>query len=411
MKQTILLLLILPLFSLAQDKPAADKGVAFQDDLSWTAIKAKAKAENKYIFMDCFTTWCGPCKYMKNTVFPQEESGTYFNAKFISVGVQLDTIAKDNDMVKSWYKDAHRIMVDYNIMAFPTFLVFSPDGQVIHRLVGGSATAKEFIARVDKSFDPEQQYYTQLKKFQEGKKDSAFLRKLALMARSAYDMKNAEPVAKAYFATQTDLFQPGTLALLNDFTTSTKDPGFAVFYQHPAEVNKVLGAGAAEKKVQDILLREYVLAKVTATPDWKGIEASITAKYPNQAAEVVSMGKVVYYQRKNDWANFQVVIVDYMKQYGAKADPQQLNSYAWTVFQHCPDMNCVTEALDWSKRSFQNNNEPMFMDTYANILYKMGKKDDAIAWEEKARDLTTGDDRKSLEATIDKMKKGEKTWD
>ncbi len=50
-------------------------------------------------------------------------------------------------------------------------------------------------------------------------------------------------------------------------------------------------------------------------------------------------------------------------------------------------MTCVAGALDWSKRSFQDKPNPMYMDTYANILYKMGKKDEAIAWEQKASDL------------------------
>jgi thioredoxin-related protein len=408
--------LLLPLCSLAQEKPAGGKGVRFQDDLSWAAVKAKARAENKYIFVDGFTTWCGPCKYMKNSVFPQQESGDYFNSKFISVGVQLDTTKGDNAFVRSWYKDAHALMEDYHIRAFPTFLIFTPDGRVVHRMVGSSTTAKEFIARVSQSFDPEKQYYTQLKKYKEGQRDSSFLRRMAIMARDAYDMKNAEAIAKAYFATQKDLFNPGTLALLNDFTTSTKDEGFDVFYHHAAEVDKVLGQGTAEKKVRDILVREYVYAKVLGknapvVPDWNAVAVPLAAKYPQEAAEVLSMGKVAYYQSKNDWNHFQVVVVDYMKKYGTEANVQQLNSYAWTVFQHCPDMNCVTEALDWSKRSFKDNHEPAFMDTYANILYKMGKKEDAIAWEEKARDLSSGDGKKGFQDTIEKMKKGEKTWD
>ncbi|HEY4063696.1 MAG TPA: thioredoxin fold domain-containing protein [Puia sp.] len=407
-----------PLCSMAQEKAAAaaGKGVQFQDDLSWAAVKAKARAENKYIFVDGYTTWCGPCKYMKNSVFPQEESGVYFNAKFISVGVQLDTTKADNAFIQGWYKDAHAIMQEYHINAFPTFLIFTPDGRVVHRVVGGSNTAAQFIARVQDCFNPEKQYYTQLHKFQAGDRDSSFLRKMAMMARDGYDLKNAEIVAKAYFATQMDLFNPGTLALLNDFTTSTKDQGFAIFYHHPAEVDKVLGSGMAEKKVRDILVREYVYARVLtktspATPDWKAIQSELAAHYPTEAPEVLSMGKVAYYQRKNDWNNFQVVVVDYMKKYGSAANAQQLNDYAWTVFQHCPDMNCVTEALDWSKRSFKDNNEPAFMDTYANILYKMGKKDDAITWEEKARDMSSAEEKKGFQETIDKMKKGEKTWE
>ena len=87
----ILPFLLLPLLSTAQDKLTQDKGVHFDHESSWTAIQARARAEHKYIFMDCFTTWCGPCRFMATTIFPQEEAGNYFNDKFVSVKVQLDT--------------------------------------------------------------------------------------------------------------------------------------------------------------------------------------------------------------------------------------------------------------------------------------------------------------------------------
>jgi hypothetical protein len=50
------------------------------------------------------------------------------------------------------------------------------------------------------------------------------------------------------------------------------------------------------------------------------------------------------------------------------------------------------------------------VDTYANILYKLGKKDDAIAMETKAMSLAGDPDKASFQEAIDKMKKGEKTW-
>src|ERR1700744_3606509 len=135
MKKLCYRLLLLPFLAQAQEK-----GVHFEDGLSWTAIQAKAKAENKYIFMDCFTTWCGPCKYMSKELFPKEAAGNYFNDKFVSISVQLDTSAKDNDAVKGWYADAHALAEKYNIRAYPTFLVFTPDGHVVHRMVGSSQT-------------------------------------------------------------------------------------------------------------------------------------------------------------------------------------------------------------------------------------------------------------------------------
>ena len=55
----------------------------------------------------------------------------------------------------------------------------------------------------------------------------------------------------------------------------------------------------------------------------------------------------------------------------------------------------------------------MFMDTYANLLYKKGQKDDAIAWEEKALVAAKASkaDTSHYEEAIKKMKSGDKTWD
>ena len=407
--------LLLPLLSIAQDKLAQDKGVRFDHESSWTAIQAKAKAENKYIFMDCFTTWCGPCRFMSSTIFPQEEAGTYFNDKFINVKVQLDTIAKDDAHVRSWYADAHAIMTKYDIRAFPTYLVFTPDGKVLHRAVGSTQTVAEFIRNIQPAFDTSTAYYAQLTQFRAGRRDSSFLRKLASQASEVYDLKNGHDIADAYFAAQTDLFTPGTLRLLIDYTQSTNDKGFATLCDHADKVDQVLGTGTAEQRVSFLLMRAYLGPATKAAggkePDWKAMQKSMAEKYPAYADEVTAKSKVFYYQQHQDWPHFQGAIVAYMTTYGAHATGEELNDYAWTVFQNCPDMTCVADALDWSKRSFEKQPNPAYMDTYANILYKMGKKDDAIAWEQKAADLTASADEKAgYQATIDKMKKGEKTW-
>jgi Mn-dependent DtxR family transcriptional regulator len=48
------------------------------------------------------------------------------------------------------------------------------------------------------------------------------------------------------------------------------------------------------------------------------------------------------------------------------------------------------------------------MDTYANLLYKLGRKEEAIAREEIAAELSPDD--KSFRETLYKMRKDEKTW-
>jgi thioredoxin-related protein len=411
----ILPFLLLPLLSIAQDKIAQDNGVHFDHESSWTTVQARAKAENKYIFMDCFTTWCGPCRFMSTTIFPMEVVGTWFNPKFISVKVQLDTTAKDDDHTKSWYADAHALMTQYSVQAFPTYLVFTPDGQVLHRTVGSNPDPNLFINGISKAFDTSAAFYPQLAEYRSGRRDTSFLRKLTEACDDAYDMKDGREIADTYFTTVSDPYTPKTLNLLISFTASTSDKGFTIFSEHADKVDQVMGKGVAEERISFILLRTYLQAATKAAagkePDWNAMQKSMNEKYPAYAAEVTAKAKVSYYQRHNDWAHFQTAIVAYMTTYGTHATNAELNDYAWTVFQNCPDMTCVADALDWSKRSFQDQPEPGFMDTYANILYKLGKKDDAITWEQKAADLSASADEKAgYQATIDKMKKGEKTW-
>jgi len=365
--------------------------------------------------MDCFTTWCGPCKYMSANIFPMKSVGDVINKNFIAVAVQLDTTDKDNEFVKSWYQDGHNIANDYRIRAYPTYLYFSPDGKIVHRAVG-SSPAEEFIAKAENALNPDKQYYTLLAKYENGQKDSSFLRTMALTALDAYDLETANKVAKDYLATQSNYYTAGNLDFLKQFTQSSKDKGFEIMLQHGDKVDAVLGKGVANSIVQPIILSEEVIRKIPRKsdekPDWDKIATNLKSKYPAQADEVLAKGKIIYYQYfAKDWESFAPAIVAYMKKYGDNATPEDLNSYAWTVFQNCSDMSCVEEALEWSKRSFAENQNPLFMDTYANILYKLGKKDEAIAWEQKAIDLSPEDSKEDLQQTLDKMKNGEKTWE
>jgi len=409
MKKSILLLfIIIPLLIQAQDK-----GIQFQHNKSWKEVQAKAKAENKYIFMDCFTTWCGPCRYMSSTIFPMENVGQFMNDKFVSVAVQLDTTKNDNEFVKSWYQDGHDIAAKYKVRAYPTYLIFDADGNVVHRFVG-SSPAEDFIANAKKSLDPSTQYYTLLNEYNNGKRDDAFLSKMALAAADAYDMDNARKVFNEYLDKQKDKFTKENLDLIKKLTQSSTDKGFDIVLNNPEKVDAALGKGSATSILQPIIMREQIFKYFSndgkTNPDWTKITAEVTKKYPAQATEAVAKAKVIWYQYKGDWNNYQPAIIDYMKKYGANASPDELNSYAWTVFQNCPNMKCVSEALDWSKRSFESIKNPAFIDTYANILYKLGKKDEALNWEQKAYDLASDSEKKGYQETMDKMKKNEKTW-
>ncbi len=59
--------------------------------ISFDEALTAAKQENKLIFIDFYTTWCGPCKMMSNKVFPQKNVGDFMNAKFIPLKMDFQS--------------------------------------------------------------------------------------------------------------------------------------------------------------------------------------------------------------------------------------------------------------------------------------------------------------------------------
>ena len=72
-----------------------------------------AKSDNKLVFMDCYTSWCCPCKLMASKEFVQEKAGEYFNPRFVSVKI---------DMEKG---EGVELRKRYDGNAYPTLLVLN----------------------------------------------------------------------------------------------------------------------------------------------------------------------------------------------------------------------------------------------------------------------------------------------
>lgn len=404
MKKLILLLTLVPFLGIAQDK-----GTHFEHGLSLQQVKEKAKKENKYLFVDCFTTWCGPCKYMTSTIFPQEKVGDFFNKNFVNVKVQFDKTKNDSEEVKNWYADAEAMAKEFNIRAYPTFLIFSPQGELVHRIVGGG-DADGFIARAQKALNPETQYYTLLKKYDKAKPSPEDLKNMVAIAEDAYDDENASKYATAYLATQKDLYTKANLEFLSKYTKDSKSKGFELIMKDPKKVDAVLGKGKANEVLSGVILKENIYPGLRKqNPNIDSLIAAAKAKYPKvDITKPTDLLKVQVYQNTKQWDKFQPAVLTYMKKYGTEVNAEMLNSFAWTVFENCKDPDCVASALAWSKRSVEETKEkePAFLDTYANLLYKLGKKDEAIAMQQKAVDLVPADKKGDYQATLDKMKKG-----
>ena len=85
MRQLLSLLFLIPCYVFCQER-----GIDFVENLSWQQVKEKAKQEQKYIMIDCYTSWCGPCKVMDQTTFKDPEVAKIANEGFVAVKVQFD---------------------------------------------------------------------------------------------------------------------------------------------------------------------------------------------------------------------------------------------------------------------------------------------------------------------------------
>lgn len=100
-----------------------DKGINFEE-LTLEQALAKAKKENKLVFLDAYAEWCGPCKMMDRTTFKSEKVGEAFNKSFINIKI---------DMEKG---EGPLIARKYQVSAYPTFFILNPDGKMVKRVVG-----------------------------------------------------------------------------------------------------------------------------------------------------------------------------------------------------------------------------------------------------------------------------------
>ena len=148
----------LPTNTPLKEDTLATEGTHFRD-LSFDEALAASRAEGKLLFVDCYTTWCGPCKNMAEKVFPQKAAGDYFNPRFVCVKYDMEQ-GEGVELAKRW-----------EVHAYPTFLIIRPDGSIQHRMVGGG-DLESFIARTEKGLNPETNLEAQKRRYAEGNMDN-----------------------------------------------------------------------------------------------------------------------------------------------------------------------------------------------------------------------------------------------
>lgn len=128
-------ILLLSLFAIVNNGIFA-QGIEFEHG-SWAEAVAKAKADNKPMLVDFYTTWCGPCRVMAKNVFPVKEVGDKYNASFVNFKVDAEK------------GEGLQLAKKYEVKNYPTFLFINPaDESIIYR-ESSALSVNDFITMAD----------------------------------------------------------------------------------------------------------------------------------------------------------------------------------------------------------------------------------------------------------------------
>jgi len=439
------------------------QGIQFETG-TWDEVVKKAQKENKMIYLDVYASWCGPCKMMAAKIFPLKEAGDKYNALFVNYKIDAE-VGEGIDIAKKYGVNAYP--TNLYIHPHTQEVIYLALGATLDV---ADFNKRADIAMAEFSDPLNWEGYEA--KFKSGERNQEFLRKF-LEKSIRLEKNNDEVLSEyiSQYLPKGNLGDR-ELRFLLEYTKTIDNKAFPILTAQKDKLNSAL-AGNMTIANWYIGLSEGTVKKAIETKNEKLLEqyAQLLKVYNPRASEAGLMyalrkqyylglrDKEKFQQARFDEANylatrpskfyeeqdqlqFEEIKADLKKRLLAhgmsedlielslvesvKANPayrknysatvaNALNEISWMIYQNKDKYASTMEkALQWSEKSVQLTEElpdlwPMCADTYAHLLYVNGKKDEAIAIQEKAVRMvqqTDEDMYNELNEELEKMKTG-----
>lgn len=437
------------------------QGLLFENG-TFAAALEKAKVENKIVFLDVYTTWCGPCKQMAANLFPAREAGTLYNKHFVNYKIDAEK------------GEGVEVAARYNVAGYPTNLFIRPDGSVVYTVMGAGDLPwflNNANIAIEEAKDPLQwsDYERQVKQRNPSR---TFLEKyitkgkrLSKNTDKGLDLYVSKHLSKKLSNKQIEFLlehnqsmDNAAYALLNknrDRVDELKKDELPQFFKYYSEslirgTIEKFAAAKDEDAYQQIVLG-FVKEHSTAPNMDRWFYTDFFYDLMNdevkqEAYKLMKVDKMMQLPltafQKEDEAKLNETIANVkmrldkngtaaaeQEQYVAQLqqnNPQigkvasikaasDLNEMAWTVYE-TSNRSQLENALKWSSRSLEliggtdALTRASFLDTYAHLLYRSGQKKEAVQQQEQAvalaRSARNTDAATQLEESLKKMKDG-----
>lgn len=376
MKKVVLLFLVVFSASLY----AQEVGIKFSKDTLLSDALTQAKKEGKLVFIDCYTTWCGPCKRLAKDIFPLKEVGDFYNSHFVNLSF---------DMEKG---EGLKIRKKYGVQAFPTLLFLNAEGETVH--VGlGSMPAVAFIELGKTALDDTRNLRSITAKMKAGDKS---IQTLTLYLNANPYAPEANTLLTEYFKTASDEEKLSKEAweLFANYINDIDHEQFQYFLKHRSAYEQKFDKKKVDSKIVNGFA--YYQQKYNDNPDkmksLKSIDPALYEKFV--ALHDFSLANYEFQKNKTDktkWNNYIAKAKLAIAQ--DDTEPMNINNVCWAIYENYrkfDDIASLKLAKEWEEKAHNAlpNNHPI-NDTYAHILFDLGYVKEAIEHEELAIKVAT----------------------
>jgi thioredoxin-related protein len=384
------------LFFSASNLQADAQGIEFVHSLDSALMLAKA--QNKPIFIDFYTSWCAPCKVMTAEVFPQAKVGTYFNSQFINCKIQCD----DKGIgVKMGEK--------YQVNAYPTLMFLDAKGELIHSMAGG-ISAEELIDLGNIARDPSRNLLSLLTQWKNGRRDTAFVNLYFGKLKEAYRNELAKKQFEQYFKTlsQKEKTSTTSFSLIKLLGYPPSSPIFGFVEDNLASYDKTVG----EVTVTDFIknsyagnLRAMIFVKGGAARN-QYFESKAKLRSRNyssydEIAMYLSVFETFDSTGKVDIKEYQARGTAFLDRYGKDNDGYTLG--LTSLLGNCTGReNEGAAGIQWMENLLARKRDPRYLPAYFYILWRNYQFDKAITVGEemKANAIRENRPTRDIEAQI-----------
>ncbi|MEM7102109.1 MAG: thioredoxin family protein [Bacteroidota bacterium] len=335
----------------------AQSGIEFKTE-GWEDALAEAKKSDKLIFLDAYTSWCGPCKAMAKNVFPVEEVADFYNQNFVNVKL---------DMEKG---EGITVAETYSVRMYPSLLFVNGYGDIVHRSVGYHDVA-QFVDLGKEALNPASQLMTLAARYEKGERNQELLKSYTRACYNTYEGGHGK-LAMQYLETQDDWSTADNMEFLIQYVEEADTKPYKYLIANRAAFNEMFGEERVSNRIKN-MVQSAVFSGQGEPISLSDVDRYYAEAFGADAGQHSSEFRMMYYQRARDFANYASQAVEHYGKYDAK-HWNELNGVAWTFFEVVEDKKMLKKALKWGKASVKMDNNVYNNDTVAALLYKLGKK-------------------------------------